>query len=85
MDTVVNVRVVPNASRAGVVGWMEGSLKVKVQAPAEGGRANRELVMVLARACGVGRREIEIVSGETSRQKRVKITGVDASFLEREF
>lgn len=77
------VRVVPNASRAEVVGWMEGRvLKVKVCAPPEGGRANEAVVELLAKTFGVPRRTVSIVSGQTSRNKRVAVEGMDEAALQ---
>ncbi len=80
--TKLNVRVVPNASKAEVVGWLEEAvLKVKVMAPPEGGRANREVIALIARATGIARREVTIVSGEKSRNKVIAVQGMDADQL----
>ncbi len=76
------VRVVPNASRAAVVGRMaDGVLKVKVCAPPEGGRANDAVVELLADIFGVPRRAVSILSGQSSRNKRVGIEGLDEQTL----
>ncbi len=69
----VTVRVIPNASRDELAGRTDGVLKIKLQAPAEGGRANRALCELLARACGCRPREVRIVSGEKSRLKVVEL------------
>jgi uncharacterized protein YggU (UPF0235/DUF167 family) len=50
-----------------------GVLKVKLQAVAEGGRANRALCAFLALKGGCRRREVQLVSGEKSRQKVVAV------------
>lgn len=73
MSRRVRIRVIPNASRDAVAGWQEGVLRVKLQAVPEGGRANRALIAFLSRELGCHRREIRILSGETSRQKVVEV------------
>jgi uncharacterized protein (TIGR00251 family) len=69
------VRVTPRARRNAVVKTDDKSLKVYVTAPPEDGRANEAVVEVIAKWLGVKRRQVEIISGATSRQKLVRITG----------
>jgi uncharacterized protein (TIGR00251 family) len=71
------VKVIPKSARNEVVGYMDdGALKVKIAAAPEKGRANDELRRVLAEHFGVAVRDVEIVSGETSQRKRVRIMGL---------
>jgi len=72
---VFTIRVVPRASKSEIVGEVEGSLKVRISAPPVEGAANEEVVKVLAKAFGVARSNVSIVSGETSKTKRVRVTG----------
>ncbi|MGH7545961.1 MAG: DUF167 domain-containing protein [Gemmatimonadota bacterium] len=72
------IHVQPRASRAGIAGLHGDALKVRVTAPPEGGRANDEVVRVLADALGVPRSAVEILAGHTSRRKRVRVRGVTA-------
>jgi uncharacterized protein (TIGR00251 family) len=72
---VLPVRAQPGARRAGIAGEQAGSLKVAVTAPAEDGRANKELVEVLRDGLGLKRSQIELLSGQTSRDKRFLIRG----------
>ena len=74
---VVNVKAVPGASRSEIAGVLGDHLKVRLAAPPEDGRANRELVELLAHACGVGRGDVEVLSGHGNPQKRVLIAGID--------
>jgi uncharacterized protein len=74
-DSIVNVRVIPRASTSGVAGRRGDALLVRLNAAPVDGAANAELIQVLAEAFGVSKRSVEIVSGERSRQKRVRITG----------
>lgn len=66
----------PGAARSAVVGMHGGALKVKVKAPAEGGRANEALLDLLAGTVGVPRSSATLLSGAQSRNKRVHILGV---------
>lgn len=78
---VLPVRAQPNAKRAGVVGEQNGALKVAVTAPPEDGRANAALVEVLREALGLKRSQVELIAGQTSRDKRFLIRGVGREAL----
>lgn len=67
--------VQPGAKRTGVVGEHGDTLKVRVAAPADGGRANRALCEFLARELGVPIRAVEVVHGASSRVKTVAVDG----------
>jgi uncharacterized protein (TIGR00251 family) len=56
-----------------------GALKAKVKAPPVEGKANQALLDLLAGALGVPRGRLTLVSGEQSRNKRVRVDGVDAT------
>ena len=72
----LNVRVIPRAKKTEISGERDGALVVRVAAPPVEGAANEALVAFLARALGVQKRAVQIVSGERSRTKRVAIAGV---------
>lgn len=78
-----SVRVVPRASRSSIEGEHDGALKVRVAAPPVNGAANEELVRTLARALGVAARDIEIISGHSSKLKQVRVSGITCEQLER--
>lgn len=73
------VRVQPRASRTEVAGEYEGAIKLKVTAPPVDGKANEECVRLLARLLGVPPRSVEIVSGEASRNKVIRIHATGAA------
>lgn len=71
-----DIHVVPRASKTRIAGVVEARLKVQLNAPPVDGEANLALVRLLADALGVRKSAVAIVSGETSRHKRVRIEGV---------
>jgi len=78
------VKVIPSSSRDCIVGWLEDTLKVKVRAPAEKGRANKAVIALLARTLDLPAQHIVIVSGDTSPLKNMEIASLDeAAVLER--
>lgn len=74
-DDLLDIRVIPRAGRSGIAGLRDGALLVRLAAAPVDGAANAELIDVLARALDISKRSIEIVSGERSRAKRVRIAG----------
>jgi len=71
--TWLPVRAQPRARRSGLAGTWNGHLKVAVGAPPEGGRANEEVLRVLARALELSRSELELASGAHARNKRIRV------------
>ena len=69
------VHVRPRARRASVGGEHGGALEVRVRAAPVGGAANDEVVASVARALGLRRAEVELISGATSRRKRLRALG----------
>ena len=72
----VTLRVQPGARRNEVVGLVEGVLRVRVTAPAQGGKANRAVVQLLADLLGVPRGRIRILRGHASRDKVIFVESV---------
>jgi uncharacterized protein (TIGR00251 family) len=70
------LKVMPNASREEIVGWLGEALKVKVRAPALDGRANAALMEFLADRLGLPRRAVILLRGDRSRQKIVRVEGL---------
>ncbi len=76
LRTSLRLRVVPGATRSRVVGRYADAWKVRVTAPPEGGRANEAVLAVLAEALDVSRRDLELISGRSSRDKVVALDGM---------
>jgi uncharacterized protein (TIGR00251 family) len=76
-DALLSVRVIPRARRSSIDGMRGDAWLIRLQAPPVDGAANEALIAVIATACGVARRAVSIVAGQTSRNKRVRLTGLD--------
>jgi hypothetical protein len=78
MSHMLAVRVTPRSAKPGIGGWRTDAdgrdeLEVRVaEAPADGA-ANEAVIRLLAKALGISRSELTIISGTTSRHKRVAI------------
>jgi uncharacterized protein len=81
-STRLELRVVPGATRPGVVGRHGASWKVRVAAPPEDGRANEAVVRLLADTLELRRRDVSIVAGHTTRDKIVSLAGISAQETE---
>jgi uncharacterized protein (TIGR00251 family) len=75
------VRVVPRASKSEIVGEHDGALKVRIASPPVDGAANAELIRLLAKTFHVPKGSVDITAGQTSKTKRVTITGITASAI----
>jgi hypothetical protein len=73
---IIQVKVTPNASKNQIVTWKEGLLCLRIKGVPEKGRVNEELVAFLAKKLKIAKFNIEIISGQKSRLKRLKIHGI---------
>ena len=78
-----SVVVAPGAAQSELVGRHGKAWTVRVAAVAERGRANAELVWVLAALLGVARDDLWIVAGRSARRKVVDVVGVGGGDVER--
>jgi uncharacterized protein (TIGR00251 family) len=81
VHAIIDVRVIPRASRSGIAGMRGDAVLVRLNAPPVDGAANAELIEVIADALGIPKRAVSIVAGERARQKRVRIDGVTQAFV----
>ena len=77
----LDILVQPRASRTKLGPLHDGRLKVSVTAPPVDGEATAAVIEAIAEALGVGRRAIEVIAGETSRRKTLRIAGVTPAQL----
>jgi uncharacterized protein len=73
--------VSPGSSRTALLGEHAGVLKIAVCAPPERGRANKELLMFFSRKLGVRKSALEVLVGETSREKVLLVRGLTSEQL----
>jgi uncharacterized protein len=78
---VLAVRVLPRSSKSAVAGTRHGALLVRLAAPPVDGAANDALIALLAALFERPKRDVTIVSGHTSRDKRVAVSGVTRDTL----
>ena len=73
-----SVKVVPGSSRDRIAGVWDTALRITVAAPPEAGKANKDVVRLLAATFGVRRGDVAITHGQTQPLKRVRIHGLSA-------
>jgi hypothetical protein len=73
---LIRVRVSPGARRDEIVGWQGETLRVRVQAVPEKGRANEAVATLIAAALAVPARTVTVEHGHTSREKVLLVEGV---------
>lgn len=77
MHALLIIHVQPRASTSEIVGRHGDAIKIRLNAPPVDNAANDELVRFLAERLGVSRDAIRVVSGRTTRRKRVRVEGLD--------
>jgi uncharacterized protein (TIGR00251 family) len=75
--TILPVRAHAGARKSAIAGVHADSLRVAVSAPPEKGKANAAIQALLAETLGCKTSQIALLSGETSRQKRFLVVGID--------
>jgi len=75
-DTLIPVKVVPNASRSRIAGLWNGRLKIAVAAPPEKGKANQAIAALLAKTLSVAKNRVTLESSPASPQKTFRLQDV---------
>lgn len=73
---ILNLHIQPGAKKTEIVGLYGDALKIRLAAPPVDGKANAALVAFIAAKVGAGRTAVEVISGQTSRAKRVRVAGI---------
>ena len=79
---VLNLRIVPRAHKNAIQGELGDALKIRLCAPPVEGAANAALVEFLADTFALPRARVQLLSGATSRTKRVLLAGLTASAIQ---
>ena len=74
----IRVRVQPRAPRTELAGEHDGALKLRIASPPVDGKANEECMRYLAKLLKVSATSVEIISGESSRDKVVRVSNISA-------
>lgn len=82
---IVALHIQPGAKRSEIVGLHGDALKLRLAAPPVDGKANECLLAFIASALGIPKARVELVSGHTSRSKRVAIGGIDVAAVAQLF
>jgi uncharacterized protein (TIGR00251 family) len=80
-NATIEVRLRPRGSKDELLGTRDGVLQAKVTAPPVDGRANKALCGLIAKCLRVAPSRVSIVRGEKSREKVVRVEGVDQATL----
>lgn len=80
---ILPVRAQPGASRAGIRGEHNGILKVAVTQVAEKGKANKALIAAIASDLNLNRSQVELIAGESQREKKFLIRGISPEDLQK--
>jgi len=75
---VLDIHVIPRASRTQPDGVYDGALKVRLHAPPVDGQANQALIEWLADVLGIAKRDISVLRGTTARRKQLRISAAGA-------
>lgn len=73
-DLILRIRVQPRSSQEGFAEVLGEQIKLRVNAPPVDGKANAQVIRYLAKSFGVPKAQITILSGETGRDKRIRIS-----------
>jgi len=82
---ILSCHVQPNASRTAVSGMYGTELKIALKSPPVDGKANKELCRFLTNTFALSSSSAEVISGQTSRKKRVFLRGISADRFLKEF
>lgn len=80
-DVVLTLHIQPGAKRTEVAGTHGEALKIRLAAPPVDGKANEALIAFVAKALGVPKSRVELISGQTARAKRVRVAGIDPAIV----
>ena len=81
-QTTLDIRVLPRSSRNEIVEKQGNIYRIKLTAPAIEGKANKALITLLSKRLGLPKAKIQLISGERSRTKSIRIHGLPPEQVE---
>jgi len=83
-DIVIKVKIVPGSSKNKIVGVHNNAIKITITGPPVEGKANKKCIAYLAKYFDVAKSKIKIISGQTSKNKLIKIYDISQKeFLDK--
>ena len=83
-DIIIKVKIVPGSSKNKIIGAYNDALKISIATPPVEGKANKKCIAYLAKYFDVAKSKIEIISGQTSKNKLIKIYDISPKeFLDK--
>jgi len=79
----LQIKVIPSSSKDCIAGWLDDTLKVKVRAPPDKGKANKAVIKVLEKNLDLAKGSISISSGTTSSRKVIEIVCEDDNIIQQ--
>ena len=76
-DIIIKVKIVPGSSKNKIIGAYNDALKITITAPPVEGKANKKCIAYLAKYFDVAKSKIEIISGQSNRNKLIKIYDIN--------
>ena len=73
MAVIIEVKVAPSSGRQQCIIDKSGTLKCYLKSPPEHGKANQELIKMIAKALNIPQIDVQIIVGETTRNKKINI------------
>lgn len=84
MGSAIAVRVTPRASRNKIVELLaDGTIKIHIAAPPVDGEANEKLIAFLAEVLNIPKSRLEIVAGQSGRDKLISVIDMDAETVHK--
>ena len=81
---ILSITDIPSSSKDGIAGWLDYTLKVKVKAAPEKGKANKAVIKVLEQLLNLQKGSVTIESGLTSSKKVVEINCSDENSVQKQ-
>jgi len=80
--SIIDIHVIPQGKKNEIIGLYNDRLKIKIDAPPVDGKANECLLRFLSEVLNLKRSNLELIKGETSRQKQVKVQNLSPEIIE---
>jgi len=75
-DIIIKAKIVPGSPKNKIIGAYNDALKIAITAPPVEGKANKKCIAYLAKYFDIAKSKIEIISGQTSKNKLIKIYNI---------